>query len=191
MTGPTTTAALPPVRRTISVSWSQEEAFRRFTEGFASWWPGRSHSIGGERVTRIVFECRVGGRILEELDDGRRFQWGRLTAYDPPRRVAFSWHPSREEREAQDVEVRFDPEGPGTRVELISTGWERLGAKAKSARRGYDLGWGSVLAAYAGRASVALVVFGLLSRAMRMVLRLTGRLDAEIDRSGGRIPAGG
>jgi uncharacterized protein YndB with AHSA1/START domain len=169
------------------VSWSPEAAFRRFTADFAAWWPSRTHSIGGRRVERIVFECRAGGRIYEELRDGRRFQWGTVVTWDPPGRVGFTWHPSRDEREAQDVEVTFTPEGTGTRVELVSTGWERLGARARRAHQGYGIGWGSVLAVYAGRLNLAMVVFGVVSTLLTLGLRVTGRLDAAIDRAGGRM----
>lgn len=185
MTGP---APLPPIRRTVSVSWDPPTAFRRFTADFAAWWPSATHSIGGKRVRRIIFECREGGRIIEELDDGRRFQWGRITAFDPDaRRVAFTWHPSRDESEAQDVEVRFLPEGGGTRVELVSGGWERLGSRARRERKGYSVGWGSVLEVFAGRKNAAFVIFGLISGAVTLFLRLTGRMDAAIARAGGRI----
>jgi hypothetical protein len=51
---------LPPIRRSVSVSWDQDAAFRRFTADFGAWWPTRSHSIGGERVRRVAFEPRVG-----------------------------------------------------------------------------------------------------------------------------------
>lgn len=180
---------LPPIRRSISVSWSPEAAFRRFTEEFATWWPSRTHSIGGDRVKQIHFECRVGGQIIEELRDGRRFQWGRITAYDPPRRVAFTWHPSKHEDEAQDVEVSFYPEGTGTRVELVSSGWERLDAKARRERKGYDVGWGSVLSVYAGKRNAAFVIFGVISVVLTTVLKLTGRLERSIDQAGGRIAA--
>ncbi len=180
---------LPPIERSVSVSWEPDAAFRRFTADFATWWPSSSHSIGGKRVKQIAFETRVGGRIYEELLDGRRFQWGTLTAWDPPRRVAFTWHPSRDESVAQDVEVRFVPEGTGTKVVLISKGWERLGERASRERKGYSIGWGSVLATYAGRFSAAMVVFGLLSRIITFYLRITGKLEAEIDKARGRMPA--
>jgi uncharacterized protein YndB with AHSA1/START domain len=183
------TTPLPPVRRSVSVSWNPEAAFARFTAEFGSWWPSLTHSIGGRRVKRVVFECRTGGRIYEELNDGRRFQWGKITAWDPPRRVGFTWHPSREENQAQDVEVTFRPEGSGTRVELVSTGWERFGTRARKERRGYDLGWGGVMGVYAGHKSVAFLVFGAISILFTAALRITGRLDAAIDKSGGRMPA--
>jgi uncharacterized protein YndB with AHSA1/START domain len=181
-------APIPPIRRAIAVPWDPAAAFHRFTAEFARWWPSATHSIGGRRVKRIVFECHPGGLIVEELKDGRRFQWGRITAFEPPRRVAFTWHPSRDAREAQDVEVTFAAEGGGTRVELVSTGWERLGAGARRARKGYGIGWGSVLQVFAGKKDVAFGLFAVLSTVVTAVLRITGRLEAAIDRSGGRLP---
>lgn len=187
---PAAPPALPPIKRSVLVSWAPDLAFRRFTADFAAWWPRATHSIGGPRVRRIDFECRLGGLIVEELLDGRRFQWGRVTAWDPPRLVGFLWHPSRDESSAQDVTVRFIPEGGGTRVELVSTGWERLGAKAGRERKGYSIGWGAVLDVFAGRRSAAVVTFGALSHVITFVLRATGRLESSIDHAGGRISAG-
>lgn len=180
---------IAPVRRSIAVSWAPEAAFHRFTAEFGTWWPSATHSIGGKKVKRIIFECRAGGRIIEELTDGRRYQWGRITVMDPPHRVGFTWHASRDEREAQDVEVSFTPEGSGTRVELVSTGWERLGAKGRRERKGHDIGWGSVLDVFAGRSSAVIILFGLISGAITLFLRVTGRLERSIDQAGGRLPA--
>jgi uncharacterized protein YndB with AHSA1/START domain len=182
-------ARLPPIERSIAVPWTQEAAFKRFTADFGKWWPTATHSIGGNRVARIVFECRVGGRIIEELKDGRRYLWGTLHAWEPPHRVAFSWHPSKDAATAQDVEVTFtaEPDG-GTRVVLISAGWEKLGPAAKRERRAYSLGWGGILDVFAERRTFAVVVFGLLSHAVTLFLKSTGRLEQEIDRAGGRMP---
>ncbi len=58
--------SLPPIRRSVSVSWAPDAAFRRFTSDFGSWWPSRTHSVGGPNVRRIVFEPHAGGRIYEE-----------------------------------------------------------------------------------------------------------------------------
>jgi uncharacterized protein YndB with AHSA1/START domain len=179
---------MPPVVRSISVPWDVEAAFHRFTADFGAWWPRSTHSIGGERVARITFECALGGRIVEELTDGRRFQWGRVTAWEPPRRVSFTWHPSRDEREAQDVDITFTPLDAGTTVELVSSGWERLGRGARRARRGYAIGWGSVLNVFAGRRSVSIAAFAVLSQVITFALRVTGRLERAIDQAGGRLP---
>jgi hypothetical protein len=73
-----------------------------------------------------------------------------VTAWEPPAKVAFTWHPGQDAATAQDVEVRFVAEGEKTRVRLTHSGFERLGAKAKSARAAYHLGWRWVLGIYAG-----------------------------------------
>jgi uncharacterized protein YndB with AHSA1/START domain len=155
--------SIEPVRKSVSVSWPQDEAYRRFTQDFAKWWPSYSYSIGGSRVARVVFEPRSGGRIYEEHKDGTRMLWGKVVALDPPRRVVFSFHPSRAESDAQHVEINFTREGEGTCVDLISTGWERMSEKVKATRGGYNLGWGLVLDRFAGRFKPVMLFFGLMS----------------------------
>lgn len=179
---------IPPIRRTISVSWDPEVAFRRFTAEFGAWWPSSKYSIGGKLVERVVFECLVGGRIYEELGNGRRFQWGRVTAWEPPSCVAFIWHPSRDEKEAQDVVVRFHPEGAGTRLELVSTGWERVGPHARKMRKRYAIGWGAVLDRWAGRRTASTTAYSVLAAGVTLYQHLTGRGEVSIDKAGGRMP---
>ena len=179
----------PPIRRSVAVSWSPAAAFRRFTEEFGKWWPHGTFSIGSERIVRVVFEPQVGGRIFEEHRDGRRFQWGEIVEIDPPRRVRFSWHPAREPATAQDVEVRFVPDGSGTRVELVAAGWERWGEGAHRARKGYDLGWEYVLNVWTGRRTLKMRGFDVLITITRLVNRFRGGVDASIARAGGEIPA--
>jgi uncharacterized protein YndB with AHSA1/START domain len=182
--------SIPPVRRSVLVSWDPAAAYRRFTADFAKWWPRSTHSIGGQKVKQILFDCRVGGQIVEELVDGRRYQWGTVTLVEPPHRVGFTWHPSREKDSAQDVVVSFQPEGSGTRVELVSTGWERLGARGRREQKGYSIGWGSVLDIYAGRSSAVIVLFAMISSTMTFFLKISGKLEKSIDQAGGRLPAG-
>jgi uncharacterized protein YndB with AHSA1/START domain len=180
-------SSLPPIRRSISVSWAPAAAFRRFTEEFGAWWPCRTHSVGGHRVRRLVFECRPGGLIFEEHVDGRRFQWGRVLEFEPPRRVKFTWHPARDATTAQEVEIRFEPEASGTRVELVSDKWENWGKNAGRARRGYDLGWGYILNVWAGKRSGRMALVDGLTVVLRAVEILRGGTRATIARAGGEI----
>jgi uncharacterized protein YndB with AHSA1/START domain len=176
----------PPIRRSVWVSWTPEAAFRRFTAEFGEWWPAYSHSIGGSRVRRIVFECRVGGRIFEEHRDGTRFRWGTVTALESPRRVAFTWHAAYDEQDAQQVEITFVPERAGTRVVLVSSGWEKMGAKARSSHGGYGMTWTAVLARFGRRFSAVTLVF----QAMSAAITALGQRQSFIDGSRGRMPAG-
>jgi uncharacterized protein YndB with AHSA1/START domain len=161
--------SVAPILRSVSVSWSQDEAYRRFTQDFAKWWPSYSYSIGGSRVERVVFEPRAGGRIYEEHKDGTRMRWGTVIALEPPRRVAFTFHPSRAESDAQRIEITFSPEGDRTRVDLVSTGWEKMSDKAQRTRGGYQLGWGLVLDRFAGRFRAVLLFFGAMSAGITLI----------------------
>lgn len=134
-----------PLRKSVTVRWSPEAAFRRFTDEIATWWPRRTHSVGGEAAENVIFEPRVGGRIYEVMRGGRTAVWGTVLEFEPPRRVAFSWHPGREPETAQTVEVTFAAAGDGTLVELVHTGWEKLGEEALEMRERYDGGWTFVL----------------------------------------------
>jgi hypothetical protein len=153
----TTNAPIPPLEKTVTVPWSPEASFRRFTSEIAAWWPLKTHSVGEGRAETVIFEGRVGGRILERMKGGDECTWGTVTVWEPPHRVAFSWHPGQGPDTAQTVEIRFVPAGSGTRLELTHTGWERLGAMARKARRAYPLGWTYVLRLWADRASTPLV----------------------------------
>jgi uncharacterized protein YndB with AHSA1/START domain len=182
-----TEPSLPPVKRAVSVTLTQEAAFRRFAHEFAAWWPRRSHSIGAERVKDVVLEPRVGGRIFEEHVDGRRFQWGQILEWDPPKRLKFTFHPARAPETAQDVEVRFMPETTGTRVELVATKWENWGKKAKLARRGYNLGWGYVLNVWAERRTTGMRLVDGIGAIINGVNKLRGGTAAQIRKAGGEI----
>jgi len=129
------------LRKTLVVAATRERAFEVFTAGVGGWWPMATHSTGKELVEAVVIEPREGGRFYERLQDGTENDWGVVTAWEPPERFASTWHPGYDEAEAQNLDVRFSPEGDGTRVELVHTGWERRGAKAEQILRDYDSGW--------------------------------------------------
>ena len=141
------------LRKTLEVSAPPERAFRLFTEEMATWWPMKTHSVGEERAETVVFEPGVGGRIVERTLDGEEHVWGTVTVWEPPSRLVMTWHPGRGPESAQEVEVRFEPSGAGTRVELVHTGWERLGEAAAAQFENYDGGWDVVLGERFGRAA--------------------------------------
>ena len=145
----------PPLRFTVHVQCPAPGAFRTFTEEIGSWWPVRSQ-FTRDPVVRVLLEGRTGGRVAERSPSGEIADWGRVLTWEPPARVAFTWHP--EGGEATEVEVQFIPEGSGaTRVELEHRGWERLGAEAVEQRDSCRQGWPSALARYSGAALRQLV----------------------------------
>jgi uncharacterized protein YndB with AHSA1/START domain len=132
------------IRKSIRVERPPQIAFRIFCEAIGEWWP-KGPSFKGDRSDTII-EGRVGGRFFERYVDGTEYEIGRVTAYQPPSLVAFTWRAPSWDVSTQ-VEIRFSPEAGGTRVELEHSGWEQS-AKTRDARNNYDSGWGTILGHY-------------------------------------------
>ncbi len=73
--------------------------------------------------------------------------------------------------------MRFEPAEGSARTKVVPThtGFERLGAQAKIARRAYPLGWESVLGLYAGRRDPAMLLVAGLTWLLRTLRRATVR----------------
>jgi uncharacterized protein YndB with AHSA1/START domain len=107
------------------------------------------------KLERVVFEPAQGGRIYEVTSDGREAPWAEILVYDPPRRLVLAWKPNDRDQPPTEVEVRFEADGDGTRLDLEHSGWARLGDLATEARKGYSAGWQLPLARYAAAATTA------------------------------------
>ena len=136
--------SVAPIRRTVTVGRSVDDAFRLFTEELATWWPLSSHSYGGDDAETATFEPRVGGRVFERQNDGTERDWGQVLVWEPPTRFVLAWQICK----PTEVEVRFVPVDGGTRVELEHRGWERVEANAREQHESYAGGWTHVLAQY-------------------------------------------
>jgi uncharacterized protein YndB with AHSA1/START domain len=145
---------LSPVVKTVWIDQPIDPAFQLFTERVRHWWPLATHSVGGEKAVACCLEGRAGGRFYEVWNDGSQSDWGKVLAWEPPRRVAFTLHPGRTSDFATEVEVTFKEESGGTRVTLTHRRWERLGEGAEAERKIYESGWDSVLRRYSVSAPV-------------------------------------
>jgi uncharacterized protein YndB with AHSA1/START domain len=138
-----------PVLRSVTVECAPEHAFRVFTERLGEWWPLETYSIYGGDVAGAFFEPGEGERIVERSKAGEESNWGEILVWEPPSRLAFTWHPgSAPDEPSTEVELHFVAVGEATRVELEHRGWEAL-AKPEETRSGYEQGWPGVLARYA------------------------------------------
>ena len=137
------------ISKSIFVKRPIDAAFRLFTAEIGKWWPLKDgFSFGRERADQIFIEGRVGGRFFERFTDGEEHEVGRVTVYEPPGRVVFTWRQPAWNA-ATEVEVRFVAEVDGTRVLLEHRGWEALSEEFAKAREGYSGGWDRILSRYA------------------------------------------
>jgi activator of Hsp90 ATPase-like protein len=129
----------------FEVACSAEHAFATWTARIGSWWPA-DHSVSGQPGLEVVLEPALGGRIYERTRSGEEHEWGEVTAWEPPGRLAYLWHLRRDRREATEVEIRFVAvAAAATRVEIEHTGWERLGDDAEDWRDRNRGGWQTLL----------------------------------------------
>jgi uncharacterized protein YndB with AHSA1/START domain len=90
----------------------------------------------------IVLESGAGGRIYERTSTGERHEWGEVTRWEPPHRLAYVWHIGRDRATATAVEITFTDESAArTRVEITHSGWDKVGPEARARRDQNRSGW--------------------------------------------------
>ncbi len=160
MTGQDAPAAITPIRITHRVAVRPEDAFSTFVDRLQAWWPP-SATWSGDVLETVAIEPRLGGFCHERGPHGLRLDWGRVVAWEPPHRLAFSWQiafdrtPEPNPARASQVELTFAPDGDGTRVTLTHDGFARHGADGQAYRDAMasDAGWPTILGRY--RAAIA------------------------------------
>ena len=138
---------MTPLVVEFTVDASPQHAFEVWTSRTSLWWP-RSHTVTSADDLAIVVEGRRGGRIYERAGDGTEHDWGRVTAWEPPQRIAYTWHLFFDPAEATDVEVTFTPRQGGTSVRIEQGGWERLGEAGAERRVNTKRAWAAITPRY-------------------------------------------
>jgi hypothetical protein len=136
---------IEPLRISVDVACPVEHAFAIWTTRIDAWWPDE-HKATSEQGTEVVLEPRLGGRLYERTASGIEHEWGEVTAWEPPTRLGYLWHIRRDRSDATDVDIRFVPLAPDrTRVDVVHSGWDRLGAGGQDWRDRNTAGWDGVL----------------------------------------------
>ncbi len=136
--------------------------FQAFTEEIALWWQPNGlfrvgAPIGGfpkrdfladSSVTlakasvstgdgRLAFEPGVGGRLYTTFEDGSTFEIGRVSVWEPGRRLVFAWRQaSFSADQSTEVEVTFEAAGHETRVSIEHRAWDTI-PRNHAARHGF------------------------------------------------------
>jgi uncharacterized protein YndB with AHSA1/START domain len=148
-------AARQAARAEVTVEASPDEAFALFSEDIGLWWRRDTRYWNDrERGLSVRIEPGVGGRFIEvyDLETGTGLEVGRVTAWEPGRRLVLTWTQlGWPEGASTQLEITFEPVAGGTRVSLEHTGFERVPG-AMDFIAGYDTGWKEVLGWYAEHA---------------------------------------
>ena len=140
------------IRKQLMVEAPLDRAFRVFTANMGAWWP-KEHHIGKATLKDCVIEPKVNGRWYELGEDGTACEWGKVLAWDPPRRLVLAWQFNAEFRYdpnfSTEVEVSFTTLGSQrTRVDFEHRNLERFGAAAERLGKEMGEGWGKILQSF-------------------------------------------
>jgi uncharacterized protein YndB with AHSA1/START domain len=140
------------IRKQLTVEAPLDRAFRVFTANMGAWWP-KQHHIGKAALKDCVIEPKINGRWYELGEDGTSCEWGKVLAWDPPRRLVLAWQLNAEFRYdpnfSTEVEVSFTTLGSQrTRVDFEHRDLERFGAAAERLGKEMGEGWGQILQSF-------------------------------------------
>ncbi len=131
------------ITTTVDVAVSPDVAFEVFTREIDAWYRVDTDALPGiTRTAAIRFEPHLDGRLLDvhDLSTGAGRELGRITAWEPARRLTFV------DNEGTEVDVSFEPSAAGTRVTLTHRGLDQLAPeRAGELRRS---GWAALAPFY-------------------------------------------
>ena len=115
----------------IRVKATPERAFQAFTAEIGQWWRHNPELRFTPREPGVLsFDPGEGGRLIETREGGKVFEVGRISIWEPGRRLVFGWRPAGFTPEQHtEVEVRFEPVGDETRVSVEHRGWDTIPAE--------------------------------------------------------------
>ncbi len=157
---------MPDLRLTVIVPLPPEQAFDTFVQGMDIWWPRRgvfpySFAPAGTGNLHIRFEPQVGGRYYETFLDESEYEIGRITLFQPPTRLTYTWQDPTWQNETR-IALAFTEEASGTRVVYEQDGFDQAGVPDLAAY--YRIGCRQTLSAYVAHCQ-ALYELGQLSQA--------------------------
>ena len=121
----------------LRVKASPARAFEAFTAEIGQWWtPNGLFAFTPRSPGVLSFEDQA--RLIETLPNGKVFEIGRVTAWEPGVRLAFGWRQATFTPEmATHVEITFEPVGEDeTRVTVSHAGWDSV-PRAHVAKHGF------------------------------------------------------
>ena len=122
---------MPDVQLTATVPLPPERAFAIFVEQMNTWWPRQgvfpySFAPKSTRPLHIRFEAQAGGRCYETFADGSEYTIGRITNWQPPSQLAYTWRDPTWQGDTR-IQLSFEASDQGAQLTYTQTGFEAAG----------------------------------------------------------------
>jgi uncharacterized protein YndB with AHSA1/START domain len=101
------------ITKTIWLALTVEAAFGLFTQEISLWWPAERRHTDDPNSKLFV---QPDGRFFERASDGREVEIGKVTAWEPPHRLAFDFYPATGPEHPTQVVIVFAADNGGTRL---------------------------------------------------------------------------
>jgi len=121
----------------LRVKASPARAFEAFTAEIGQWWtPNGLFPFTPRSPGLLSFDGQE--RLVETLENGKVFEIGRVTAWEPGVRLAFGWRQAGFTPDmTTHVEITFEPVGEAeTRITVSHAGWDSV-PQAHVAKHGF------------------------------------------------------
>ncbi len=151
----------------LRVAATPARAFEVFTREIGLWWRHNALFRFTPRSPGVLaMGAGLGAAVTETLPDGKVFEIGRITAWEPGARLAFTWRQASFARDqGTEVEVVFEPIGAETRVTVEHRSWDsvpqdhvaRHGFPDATFLRRHGEWWQALLRSYSSRAKKGVV----------------------------------
>jgi Activator of Hsp90 ATPase homolog 1-like protein len=109
-------------------------AFATYTARIGEWWDPR-YTANAQTLESVTIEPRVRGRVFAVHRDLGEDEWGRVTVWEPGRRLVHTFSLAQDPQHPSEVTVEFEP-GGGDGASLCTLlfahgGWTRANSTAR------------------------------------------------------------
>jgi Activator of Hsp90 ATPase homolog 1-like protein len=119
-----------PITLERALGCDDEHAFATYTGRIGEWWDPR-YTASAETFQDVRIEPRVGGRVFATHIDMGEHDWGRVTVWEPGRRLVHTFSLAQDPQHPSEVAVEFVRVSTGCAVRFAHGGWTEANAAAR------------------------------------------------------------
>jgi hypothetical protein len=137
-----------PIHVDLELECSPGRAFEVYVDDIARWWDPM-YTADAATFDGVLIKPGVGGAVVESHRDGRCIVWGRVTVWQPGRRLAYTSVLAQTAEHPSEITLAFAATADGCAVAFDHGGWNAGNASDRA--RFND--WPKLLARYVAAAA--------------------------------------